>query len=138
MAKLAHVVTGPGGSFESWSETFPELVGVQPKQLPRTTREWLDRLHPEDRPVFRSKAIEARETRERTEVQYRLRRADGAWIHVRQTMEPLSGEGGAELRWFNTIQDVTGQSCATARGSKARFSSRRWIAWSPSITRGRS
>jgi PAS domain S-box-containing protein len=28
MAKLAHVITRPDGSFESWSETLPELVGV--------------------------------------------------------------------------------------------------------------
>ncbi|HXM80928.1 MAG TPA: EAL domain-containing protein [Burkholderiales bacterium] len=114
MAKLAHVVTGPGGSFESWSDTLPELIGVEAAQVPRSTREWLDILHPEDRPLFRGKAIEADKAHGRTEVGYRLRRGDGAWIHVRQTMEPLTGEHGAELRWFNTIQDVTEQREAEA------------------------
>src|SRR5207302_3800587 len=41
---------------------------------------------------------------------YRLRRADGAWISVRHTMEPLRAERDAEVRrWFTTIQDVTEQ-----------------------------
>jgi len=40
MAKLAHVITGPAGSFEQWSETLPQLIGVVPAQLPRTTRAW--------------------------------------------------------------------------------------------------
>src|SRR4051812_29743599 len=30
MAKLGHVITGPGGAFETWSETLPQLIGVTP------------------------------------------------------------------------------------------------------------
>src|SRR6266850_3495650 len=29
MAKLAHVITGPDGSFEQWSETLPQLIAVE-------------------------------------------------------------------------------------------------------------
>ena len=109
MAKLAHVVTGPEGEFETWSESLPLLAGVQPEQLPRTTREWLGILHPDDREVFRATAIAAGAARERRKVKYRLRRADGVLIHVRQTMDPLHVDGDGELRWFNTIQDVSEQ-----------------------------
>jgi hypothetical protein len=28
MANLGHVITKPDGSFESWSETLPQLIGV--------------------------------------------------------------------------------------------------------------
>src|SRR5258706_10459360 len=59
MAKIAHVVTGPDGSFERWSDTLPQLIGVEPAQMPRSTREWLDLLHPDDRERFRATAIEA-------------------------------------------------------------------------------
>jgi diguanylate cyclase (GGDEF)-like protein/PAS domain S-box-containing protein len=104
MAKLAHVVTGVRGEFERWSDTLPELVGLAPERLPRTTREWLDLLHPEDRERFRRAAIDASRSRARTNISYRLRVGDGRWIHVRQTMEPLDGES-----WFNTIQDVSEQ-----------------------------
>src|SRR5256885_211870 len=58
MAKLAHVITGPDGSFESWSDTLPALIGTQLASMPRSTREWLDIMHPEDREALRAKSIE--------------------------------------------------------------------------------
>jgi PAS domain S-box-containing protein len=109
VAKLAHVITRPDGAFDTWSETLPHLIGVQPSQVPRNTRDWLGILHPEDRALFRSKAIEAGVKGVRTEVAYRLQRGDGASIHLQQTMEPLGGDArpDAKRRWFNTLQDVT-------------------------------
>lgn len=114
MAKLAQIITGPDGSFESWSETLPQLIGLDPAQMPGSTREWLDLLHPDDHAMFRGKAIEAGVKGVRTDVEYRLRRADGAWIHMRQVMEPLQGQPDPDgrQRWFNTIQDVTEQKQA--------------------------
>jgi diguanylate cyclase (GGDEF)-like protein/PAS domain S-box-containing protein len=111
VARLAHVITGPDGSFERWSDTLPRLVGLDPAQMPRSTRNWLESLHPEDRPAFRATAIEARAKGTRADVEYRLRRADGAWLHIRQVMEPLEGQSdeAGDRRWFNTIQDVTEQ-----------------------------
>jgi len=109
MAKIAHVITGPDGSFERWSETLPRLIGVEPAQMPRSTREWLDLLHPDDRERFRATAIEAARAGARKDVDYRLRRADGAWSRVRQVIEPLQSQTDAEggTRWFSTLQDVT-------------------------------
>ena len=126
MAKLAHVITGPDGSFEQWSETLPQLVGVEPAQLPRTTRAWLDLIHPDDRPLFRDAAIEAGVKKRHVELEYRVRRVDGEWVHVRQTMEPLEDEGNASVgsRWFNTLQDVTTERRTeeSLRESERRFS----------------
>ena len=117
VAKLAHVVTGPDGRFETWSETLPQLIGVEPASMPRDTRSWLNILHPEDRAKFRAAAIEAGIAGARREVGYRLRRTDGTWIDVQQTMEPLGGEAGADgkSRWFNTLQDVTDQKRAAGK-----------------------
>src|SRR3989440_6398051 len=84
MAKIAHVVTGPDGSFERWSDTLPQLIGVEPAQMPRSTRGWLDFLHPDDREGFRASAVEAARTGMRKDVEYRLRRVDGGWSRVRQ------------------------------------------------------
>src|SRR6266852_5832075 len=111
MAKIAHVVTGPDGSFERWSDTLPQLIGVEPAQMPRSTREWLDILHPDDRERFRATAIEAGRKGTRKDVEYRLRRADGAWSRIRQVIEPLQSQADAEggARWFSTLQDVTEQ-----------------------------
>lgn len=111
MAKLAHVITRPDGSFESWSETLPELIGSAAGRMPGSMRGWLDLLHPEDREKFREKSIEAATTGKRLDVAYRLRRGDGAWIELRQAIEPLQGEPDAQgrLRWFSTLQDITEQ-----------------------------
>lgn len=117
MAKLAQVITRPDGSPESWSENLPQLIGAEPKHMPQSTREWLDLLHPDDRAMFRGKAIEAGVMGTRMDVEYRLRRADGAWVHLRQVMEPLESQAHADgtQRWFNTIQDITEQKQAETK-----------------------
>jgi diguanylate cyclase (GGDEF)-like protein/PAS domain S-box-containing protein len=114
MAKLAHVITDADGEFESWSETLLVLAGVDAGGLPRSTRAWLDLIHPDDRDLFRAKCVEAAAGRRRTELEYRLQR-NGTLIHVRQTMEPLAPEAQGPLRWFNTLQDVTQSTVAEQR-----------------------
>jgi diguanylate cyclase (GGDEF)-like protein/PAS domain S-box-containing protein len=117
MAKLAHVVTGLDGAFESWSETLPALAGVDTERLPRTTRAWLQLLHRQDRDRFRKASIEAAKTRQRTEVEYRLLRVGDVPVFVRQTMEPLAVEPDKQgrMRWFNTLQDITESKLAEER-----------------------
>lgn len=109
MARLAHVITGRDGSFESWSETLPPLVGLTPATMPPSTRAWLDLLHPQDRERFRAESLAARRRGTPYHVEYRLRRGDGAWIHVRQGIEPIPGtqDASGRGRWFSTLQDVT-------------------------------
>jgi diguanylate cyclase (GGDEF)-like protein/PAS domain S-box-containing protein len=111
MAKLGHIITGTDGSVESWSQSLAQLLGVDDAHMPATTRDWLKIVHHDDRAMFRNRSIEAGKTGKRTEVEYRLRRADGAWIHLRQTTEPTAGQADAagRMRWFNTIQDITEQ-----------------------------
>ena len=108
LAKLSHIITGPGGTFEKWSQSLPGLLGVQPGQIPRSTQTWLDILHPEDRESFRQKSIEAATTGARVDVEYRLRHAKGDWISVRQVIEPLTAEiTNPSGQWFCTLQDIT-------------------------------
>jgi diguanylate cyclase (GGDEF)-like protein/PAS domain S-box-containing protein len=111
LAQLAHVITGADGAFESWSETFPRLIGVDASRMPRSTRQWLDIIHPDDRDLFRTAAIEAARDGVRSDLEYRVRRGD-IWVDVRQVMEPLPVDPGGETggrRWFNTLQDVADQ-----------------------------
>ena len=111
MTKLAHVITRPDGSFESWSDTLPTLIGVAPDAMPQSTREWMGLLHGEDRPAFLSTSIAAGVSGTRKDIEYRLRRADSRWVHLRQAIEPTPGQADADgrTRWFSTIQDVTMQ-----------------------------
>ena len=113
MAKLGHVITGPRGAFESWSESLPGLIGLDGESLPKTTREWLDLLHPRDREIFRAKSLEAAATQKRQEINYRLRTSGDEWMHIRQVIEPLSVQDAPHgEKWFSTLQDVTEQKSA--------------------------
>ncbi len=117
MAKLAHVIVRPDGSFESWSENLPQLAGVDPSAMPKDTRGWLPLVDPADRAVFRAKALEAAAKRTRVDVEYRLRRADGTVVQVQQVTEPLQSEPDPDgrMRWFGTLQDITEQKRAEQR-----------------------
>jgi PAS domain S-box-containing protein len=127
MTKLGHVITRPDGSFERWSDTLPSLVGLAPADMPQSTRAWMALLHPDDRAIFRGTSIAAAEDGMRKEVEYRLQRGDGAWIHVRQVIEPIPGAVDAEgrTRWFSTLQDVSEQKRAEEelRASEERMRS---------------
>jgi diguanylate cyclase (GGDEF)-like protein/PAS domain S-box-containing protein len=117
VAKLSHVITGPEGSFIIWSDSLLTLVGLDGVRFPKSTRAWLALVHPQDRELFRAKAIEAGATGARTDFEYRLQRADGVWMDIRQVMEPFQTQPDApgKGRWFNTIQDVTERKQAEAR-----------------------
>jgi PAS domain S-box-containing protein len=116
MARLAHIVTGKQGAFENWSQTLPSLVAIEPHALPRDTRDWLALMHPEDREIFRAIAIEATRSGTRQELEYRLQRGDGRWIHLRQVIEPIDLEARTEsARWISTLQDVSAEKQAEQR-----------------------
>jgi PAS domain S-box-containing protein len=113
LARLAHVVSGPDGVFESWSDTMPSLMGADAATAPRSTREWMDLVHPDDRENYRAKVIQASVRQERAVVEYRVRRQDFE-RHLFQVMEPIpdSANAGGRTRWFSAIQDVTERKLA--------------------------
>lgn len=117
LAKLAHIVTGPDGQFEKWSETLPRLLGVMPGDMPMNYRAWLDLLHPGDRDLFHRKILEAANSGAQVETEYRLRHASGEWIFIRQVIETLNADRKEESggQWFCTLQDITEQKVAEER-----------------------
>jgi PAS domain S-box-containing protein len=114
VARLAHLVTRTDGSFETWSEMLPEITGFDDERMPRSTRAWLDHIHPDDREMFRAKVIAAARYGLRTELEYTFRRPDGSWVILSQLMEPLHQgmRSQDDARWFSTIQDVSVQKRA--------------------------
>jgi PAS domain S-box-containing protein/diguanylate cyclase (GGDEF)-like protein len=92
--------------------------------MPASTREWLKRIHSEDRELFRTTSIEAGRRGTRMSVEYRIRHEDGAWIHVSQVMEAIDAPAAAagRKRWFNTLQDTSRekQAAEALRASEER------------------
>ena len=109
LSRIGHVITRTDGSFESWSETLPILAGLGDGQMPPDTRSWMKLIHEEDRDRFRAVCIEAGVSGQRQDIEYRLRHADGHWLHVYQVLEPLPAAtpDGGRMRWFNTLQDIS-------------------------------
>lgn len=115
MAKLAHVINGSDGSFRSWSDNLPDLLGLTPVQLPRSIPAWLKLVHPDDRERLRAKVQDVTATKGRGDIDYRLTHASGSWMHVRQVIELVETDPEGQERWFNTLQDVTEQKLAEER-----------------------
>jgi PAS domain S-box-containing protein len=126
IARLAHMVTRPDGTFQSWSDLLPELIGRDPELVPPDTEAWLAIVHADDRERVRAICAIAAANTVRTEVDYRIVRGDGQGIHVRQVLDPIldSASRKGTVRWFNTVQDITDQKRAeeTLRESERRFS----------------
>jgi len=112
LAKLTHVITGSDGVFESWPETMVQMTGLDAGNMIRSTVQWLEMVHPEDRALYLSKVMEVSLKNVRIDFEYRLHRANGEWLHIRQVMEPLTQLGDNRGRWFNTMQDITEQKRA--------------------------
>ncbi len=69
---------------------------------------WYERLHPDDRErvVSGMQTAIARAAEEWTE-EYRFRRADGSWAHVRSRAAIVRDEAGDAVRLVGAVQDVT-------------------------------
>jgi signal transduction histidine kinase len=113
VARLAHVVTRADGSFESWSETLPGLIGADEETMPRSIRGWMEIVHPDDRERYRATVIVAGSRQVRTEIECRV---VGPYFerHILQVIEPIQGSAGANgrMRWFSTLQDTTARKRA--------------------------
>ncbi|HEX5129541.1 MAG TPA: response regulator [Usitatibacter sp.] len=113
VARLAHLITRPDGSFDSWSEMLPEITGIADASMPRSAREWLERVHSDHREGLRTKMVTAARYGLRAEAEYPFLRGDGNWMVVSQVMEPMATGGSSpDPRWFSTLQDVTAQKRA--------------------------
>ena len=117
VARLAHLVTGPDGALEDWSENLPCLVGTAAAELPANLAQWAERLvHPDDRSEFMRKTGEATASGRRVEFEYRLCRPEGGCISISQVIESTSAaEAPRGPRWFSTLQDVTEQRATEER-----------------------
>ncbi|MBX3317093.1 MAG: PAS domain-containing protein [Phycisphaeraceae bacterium] len=61
--------------------TAEDVLGISPDAL-RTLGGWVLQVHPEDRAAFHTEIDRVKESREPFDLEYRMMRADGSYIHV--------------------------------------------------------
>jgi len=99
-----HIRTG----YMEFSAQIDALLGLSPQALPRAFAAWLDRLHPEDRAAT-VEAVEAAVGEGGVyRDEYRLRRNDGTYVHVRDRGVVLRDADGSSSHMIGAIRDVTG------------------------------
>lgn len=98
-----HIRTG----YMEFSAQMDALLGLKPDSLPRAFAAWLDRVHPADR----ARTVQAVDSALRQggvfRDDYRLRRDDGTYVHVRDRGVVLKDEDGRSAHMVGAIRDVT-------------------------------
>ena len=99
-----HIRTG----YMEFSAPMDALLGLSPHALPRAYAAWLDRLHPDDRAATMEAVDAAVREGGVYRDEYRLRRNDGTYVHVRDRGVVLRDQDGTSSHMIGAIRDVTG------------------------------
>ncbi|HEX2649870.1 MAG TPA: PAS domain S-box protein [Burkholderiales bacterium] len=104
--------------FEDYSNRrLCEYTGMSARELAGSG--WEAMVHPEDLERCRCAWSEARARGTRYEVEYRLRRHDGAYLWHHGTAEPLRVDGRI-VRWFGTCTDIDARKRAQEELAQVR------------------
>jgi two-component system, sensor histidine kinase and response regulator len=111
----------PDGACDYFSTQWTQHTGVPESHL--LGWRWLAVLHPDDREPTRRLWTDSVAGRGPYDVEYRVRRRDGAyrWFKTRGT--PIRDSGGRVVKWFGTCTDITDlrQTEEALRESEERF-----------------
>jgi len=91
----------------TWSDETYRIHGLTPGEGPITPAGVLERIHPEDRPIWRVAAAEALRGASRYDLEYRVVRPNGELRIVQSEVDLTRDAAGRPRSMFGTIQDVT-------------------------------
>ena len=110
----------PDGRLDFVSERVVDYFGTSREQI--LGDGWQGVIHPEDLPRAIAVWTRALHTGEEYEVQFRLRRYDGAWRWHLARARPMRDHRGAIVRWYGTNTDVDeGTRARDELEERARF-----------------
>jgi PAS domain S-box-containing protein len=92
------------GEHDYFNSRWFEYTGLSPDDSDRTR--WRELFHPDDRAEAGQRWREALATAGTYEVEYRLRRADGAYRWVLGRAKPVLDDEGRVERWLGTCTDI--------------------------------
>jgi PAS domain S-box-containing protein len=96
---------GPDGEFHEPQPTWAAYTGTRWEDYRGDG--WLGSVHPDDRAGVAAQWQTAVREQRVMELEYRLRRADGAWRHVAARVVPVTEPGGRVREWVGAVTDVT-------------------------------
>ncbi|WP_372827367.1 PAS domain S-box protein [Polaromonas sp.] len=85
---------------------------------------WTQLIHPDDQARVAQRLTQAAESGRTCEVEYRLRRADGAYRWMLGRAHPLGDVSDQPTRWLGTFTDIEDLKVATAQLEKNMFMNR--------------
>ena len=94
----------PDGSCTFLSDTWVEYTGVPMEE--QLGDRWLEQLHPDDRARAAAVWRAAHETGARYDIEYRVRRHDGAYRWFYTQGVPIRDERGGIVKWFGANTDI--------------------------------
>ena len=91
----------------TWSDETYRIFGLTPREATITVAEMLERIHPEDRPIWNQAAAEVLRGASRYDLEYRVFRPDGELRIVHSQGDLRRDASSASRSMFGTIQDIT-------------------------------
>jgi PAS domain S-box-containing protein len=95
----------PDGACDYFSTQWTEYTGVAESEL--LGWRWMDVLHPDDRKGTRQFWMDSVAGRRPYDVEYRVRRRDGAYGWFKTRGVPIRDSSDAIVKWFGTCTDIT-------------------------------
>ena len=90
-----------------FSPSVEDLIGAQPVELMARPGHWLDFVHPDDLERVTAEDQASLASGDLFSVEYRLLRADGAYVWVRDECAPLLDECGQVVAFQGVLLDIT-------------------------------
>ncbi|MEW6677687.1 MAG: PAS domain-containing protein [Pseudomonadota bacterium] len=90
------------------SQHYPRLLGYRPEEFQSNLQNWLEHIHPDDRPAIEMTFRRAIETGETVEMAYRRRSNNGDWIWIDSVGQVTERDAsGKPLRLTGIHMDIT-------------------------------
>ncbi|MEX2625636.1 MAG: PAS domain-containing protein, partial [Ilumatobacteraceae bacterium] len=104
----------PDGVLEAANAAYYAYIGVEPGGVDLAAGEWIEGIHPDDRSRVAEAWADAVDRGKAYELEFRVRRHDGAYRWNAVTAFPVNDEGGAITSWFGAATDVHDRLTAEA------------------------
>ena len=111
----------PNGKCDYFNSRWTEYTGTSNKSL--LADRWRKMLHPEDRVPTQTYWKKALEGAVPYDLEFRLRRSDGAYRWFKTRAVPLLNKQGEIIKWFGTCTDIDDQR----RAQELLSQSERWL-----------